>query len=352
MRRFCRPVGSLLSISILAVFMVSPLGASQGTPHFPLRAAWYVKEQPGGYEAATLPDDLRTLQQRLCPSHILLRVPIYQSNKISNDPRRDPARTTSDATLARAIAAVHALGLKTILLPALWVDDGTWAGAIAPANISQWFARWREIVLHYARLAQTANVDVLLIGAELVTTQRYSSEWERVAREVRTVFRNRVSYSANWWFDRAGFQDVLGMRQWALLDYIGITAYFELTNKNDPTVAELRSAWQKDRHGQNVLSDLDALRQRYNKPLVFWELGYQSRDGMNISPWDFTKATPVDEQEQADAYQAFFEVFSGRTGFLGFGLFAHQVTLPKDAVGYDVLGKLAESVIARRHCGR
>lgn len=349
MRHLYRFVGSVLSLSLLAASSLSSPGES--TP-LSLRVLWYMSPQADGYAAATLSTDLRTLQERLCPTHILLTIPIYQSNRTSADPRRDSVRTPSDATLSRAIAAAHALGLKTVLLPVLFVDDGTWGGQIAPANISQWFARWREIVLHYARLAQTANSDVLLIGAELVTMQKHTSEWERVIREVRGVFRNRVSYSANWWFDRAGFGNVLEMRQWALLDYLGVTTYFELTNKTDPTVAELRSAWQKDRHGQNVLNDLETLRQRYNKPLVFWEFGYQSRDGTNIYPWDYTKATPTDEQEQADAYQAFFEVFSGRTGFLGFGLFAHQVRLPKDAVGYDVLGKLAEAVIARRQCGR
>lgn len=351
MHKFCRSVGWLLALSLIATLIGSWPGASQSAP-FSLRALWYVSPQPGGYAGATLPDDLRTLQRRLCPTHILLTVPIYQGTKTSEDPRRDPVRTPSDAALQRAIAAIHALGLKTVLLPVLFVDDGTWGGAIAPTNVSQWFARWREVVLYYARFAQTLNVDVLLIAAELVTMQRYTSEWERLIREVRPVFRNRVSYSANWWYDRAGFQTVLNMSQWALLDYIGVTSYFELTNKNDPTVAELRGAWQRDRHGQNILSDLDALRQRYNKPLVFWEFGYQSRDGTNIYPWDYLKATPPDEQEQADAYQAFFEVFSGRSGFLGFGLFAHQVTLPKDAFGYDVLGKLAEPVIAQRHCRR
>lgn len=351
MRYLSRSIGSLLALSLVAVLILSVPGGSQGAP-FTLRALWYVSPQPGGYAGATLSDDLRTLQQRLCPTHILLTIPVYQTNKTSDDPRRDPVRTPSDAALNRAISAIHALGLKTVLVPVLFVDDGTWGGAIAPANVSPWFTRWREIVLYYARFAQAANVDVLLVGTELVTMQRYNSEWERLIREVRTFFRNKVSYSANWWYDRAGFQTVLTMSQWTLLDYIGVTAYFELTNKTNPTVAELRSAWQRDRHAQNVLSDLETLRQRYNKPLVFWEFGYQSRDGTNIYPWDYLKATPPDEQEQADAYQAFFEVFSGRTGFLGFGLFAHQVTLPKDAVGYDVLGKLAESVIARRHCGR
>ncbi len=351
MRHLYRFIGSVLSLSLLATLILSSMGESQGTL-FPLRALWYISTQADGYASATLSADLRTLQERLCPTHILLTIPIYQSSRTSDDPHRDSVRTPSDATLSRAIAAAHALGLKSVLLPVLFVDDDTWRGAIAPANVANWFARWREVVLHYARLAQTANSDVLLVGAELITLQKHTSEWERIIREVRGVFRNRVSYSANWWFDRAGFGNVLEMRQWALLDYIGVSAYFELTGKTDPTVAELRAAWQKDRHGQNVLSDLETLRQRYNKPLVFWELGYQSRDGTNIYPWDYTKATPTDEQEQADAYQAFFEIFSGRTGFLGFGLFAHQVSLPKDAVGYDLLGKLAEKIVSQYNCGR
>ncbi len=325
------------------------LAGAQGAA-WPIRAVWYVSEHPLGYMGATLPTDLQTLQQRLCPTHVLFTVYVYQTTQASADPHIDPTRTASDSALRRAIAEAQRLGLQVVLLPVLFVDDGSWGGAIAPADVSQWFARWREITRHYAGLAQETKSDVFLVGAELVTMQKYSSEWERLIREVRGLFRGQLSYSANWWFDRPGFDNVLNMRQWALLDYLGITAYFELTNAKDPTVADLRAAWQRDRHGQNVLSDLDALRQRYNKPIVFWEFGYQSRDGTNIYPWDYTQRTPADEGEQADAYRAFFEVFSGRAGFNGYGLFAHQVGLPRDAVGYDVLGKQAEAVVSGWHC--
>ncbi len=339
-----------LLTGLLLLVQLGPAGA-QGAS-MPLRAAWYISDKPDSYNSLNLPTELRTLHQRLCPTHLLLRIDLSQTRPTSDEPRIDPVRTMSDAALRRAIKEAHSLGLKVVLLPALFVDDGTWSGMIAPANISRWFSRYREIISHYARLAQETGVDILLIGAELTTLQNQTAEWERIIREVRAAFKGRLSYSANWWFDRAGFQNVLNMRQWALLDFIGITAYFELTNKKDPTVAEMRAAWQRDRHGQNVLNDLDTLRQRYNKPIVFWEFGYQSRDGTNIFPWDYTQTTPADEQEQADAYQAFFEVFSGRRSFSGYGLFAHQVGLPRNPVGYDVLGKRAERVIAQANCGR
>lgn len=341
----------VILFSALPLLLQSGLAGAQGAG-FSMRALWYVSPQPDSYNSPNLPTELQTLKERLCPTHILLRVDVYQTGRTSTDPHIDPKRTAPDAALRRAIAEVHRLGLKVVLLPALFVDDNTWAGLIAPADMSKWFARWREIVQHYARLAQETASDVLLIGAELITLQSQTAEWEHLIREVRGVFRSQLSYSANWWFDRAGFQNVLNMRQWALLDFIGITTYFELTNKNAPTLTELRAAWQRDRHGQNVLNDLDELRRRYNKPIVFWELGYQSRDGTNTSPWDWTKAITPDEQEQADAYQAFFEVFSGRTGFSGYGLFAHQVGLPRNPVGYDVLGKRAERVIAQANCRR
>jgi hypothetical protein len=346
----CYRWGILVSL-LAGLLWLTPanLVGAQGTA-WPIRALWYVSEDPLGYTSATLPTDLQALQQRLCPTYVLFTVRVYQATQTSADPHIDPKRTVSDTALKRAIAEAQRLELKVILLPVLFIDDGSWGGAIAPADVSQWFARWREIARHYAGLAQETKIDVFLVGAEFITMQKHSSEWERLIREVRGLFRGQLSYSANWWFDRLGFENVLTMRQWALLDYLGIAAYFELTNAKDPTVAELRAAWQHDRHGQNVLSDLDALRQRYNKPMVFWEVGYQSRDGTNIHPWDFTQRAPADEGEQADAYRAFFEVFSGRTGFSGYGLFAHQVGLPHDAVGYDVLSKQAEAVVAGRHC--
>ena len=76
---------------------------------------------------------------------------------------------------------------------------------------------------------------------------------------------------------------------------------YPLTNKNDPTLAELRAAWAPH------VTTLSSLASTWKMSILFTEIGYRSQDGANQHPWDWQVVGRVDLQEQADAYQAAFE---------------------------------------------
>ncbi len=323
---------------------------SSANPPF-VRAVWYTTDDPSRYSSRIVADDLAFLKEKLCPTHILIKAFVYQEGKDSVDPKIDPQRTLSDDALRQIVAQIHQVGMGVVFLPVLFVDDGTWEGAITPSDVDAWFSHWLDIVAHYADLAEETSIEILLIGSEMVTLRDYHDHWLRVIEAARQRYQGLLGYSENWWFDEAFYQSVLAMQQWAELDYIGVTNYFELTDKTDPSLSELESAWRRNRNGRNVLDDLNRLSSRYgNKPIVFWEFGYQSKDGTNIEPWNFLREADPDPQEQADAYQAYFNVFSSFPWWSGQGIFAEQVGLPMDAFGYGVLGKPSELVIAQQAC--
>ena len=58
----------------------------------------------------------------------------------------------------------------------------------------------------------------------------------------------------------------------------------------------------------------------HGKPLIFTEIGYRSADGTNRAPWDWQASMGSDPGEQADCYQAAYEVWSGETAWMR-GLF-------------------------------
>ncbi len=97
-----------------------------------------------------------------------------------------------------------------------------------------------------------------------------------------------------------------------MLDYIGVLGYFPMTKINDPTVEELKSAWIE----KGILSRLEALSEKFQKPIIISEIGYDSCDGTNMHP--AAPVTPdIDLQEQADCYQAAFEVLLGQPWLKG-----------------------------------
>lgn len=93
---------------------------------------------------------------------------------------------------------------------------------------------------------------------------------------------------------------------------MGIDVYFTLTNKSDPTLNELKKAWEG--HAR----DIEAWQATVNKPVIFNEIGYRSGDGANKLPWDYETPLHVDLQEQVDCYEAAFQTFWYRSWFYGF----------------------------------
>jgi len=344
--------GLLASIAILMIGVPWSATSGSAAADVPfIKAVWYSSDDPERYGSDLVPGDLELLRDRLCLSHILIKTFVFQDAGDSVDPRLHPDFTVSDETLIGVIDRIQQAGVGVVLLPVLFVGDGTWEGAIAPSDIDEWFQHWETILLHYADIAEDTGIDVFLVGSEMVSLRDHHQQWIDVIESVRDRYSGHLSYSANWWFDENFYRSVLNMAQWQALDYIGVTGYFELTTTKDPSVGDLEAAWRHNRNGRNVLNDLDRLHMAYDgKPIVFWEFGYQSKDGANTEPWNFLLQEGPDVQEQADAYEAFFNVFTPLSWWHGLGVFAEQVGLPSDPLGYGVLGKPAEDVIAAQHC--
>ena len=76
------------------------------------------------------------------------------------------------AAVARAIAQAHAAGLKVMLVPHLWVENGEWRGLIDPGDDAAW-QTWSEgyqrFVREWAELASETNTKMLVVGVELRT---------------------------------------------------------------------------------------------------------------------------------------------------------------------------------------
>ena len=348
------------SITVLILIAILSLSSGTVTPQTsfpPIKGVWYTGFERDSYSASSVASDLQALKNRLVINHVVITVPVFQANLRANNPAIDPARTPSDTVIRTVIEQTHKAGLGVVLIPYLLVADSEWVGELAPTNVSQWFQNWRTVLRYYAQLAQQTGVEIFLLGWEFVTMQQYHAEWERTIGEVRPLYRGRLSYFANWWWDRRTYANVFDWKPWSLLDFIGISAFFELTRKNNPTVTELQRAWSADANSQNILEDLARLNAKYRRCVVFLELGYESKDGTNREPWNFRLVGVPDEGEQRDAFQAAFQVLSDRPWFDGYLVWTEQVSLPRTTTGYDVLTKPAAEVIrahtmAQKSCPR
>jgi predicted ATP-grasp superfamily ATP-dependent carboligase len=230
----------------------------------------------------------------------------FQDNPNSTIISPDYSRYSADPdSVANAIDRCRALGMKVMLKPIVNCRDGTWNGHINPSTA--WFASYRNFINFWADFAEAHNVELFCAGAELVQTISWSAQWRTVIRDARNRYSGPLVYSANYDNERH-------IDWWDELEYIGIDPYYPLTDVNDPTESQLQDAWR------GRADDLEAwLYANWpDKKIIFSEIGYQSCDGTNQTPWRREPAQyGLDLQEQADCYKALLDQLKGRPWWLG-----------------------------------
>ena len=229
------------------------------------------------------------------------------------------------------------LGLKVVLFPIVLLRNpgmGFWRGTIRPDDYDAWHASYQSLMTTLAQLATRTEADMLSVGSEFCSLEKATARWTKLIQIIRTHYDGALMYSVNWdSIERIQFHKEL--------DFLGVTGYFQLTDKKDPTVEELTAAWaaQKD-------TILDWERKK-DIPFLFSELGYTSQDGTNRQPWDYTLDDVLDLQEQADCYTAFTNVWEQEKNLYGVFFYEWCGEPSKDIYRYTPRGKPALEVAKR-----
>jgi hypothetical protein len=272
-----------------------------------LRADWQrgvnlTAFQPGAYAEDTAARALLTA--RSAGTGLVALTPTwYMDAADSTAVAADPDKTPSDASVLAAAARAHELGLNVVIKPHVDVRDGTFRGEIAPADRDAWFASYSALVRHYASLAADADATAFVVGTELTSMAGDEDEWRALIEEARGRFDGEITFAANW------VEGAEAIEFWDALDAIGIDAYMPLGTDPEPSVDDLVAAW-----GPNV-DRMELLNERWDLPVVFTELGYESRVGTAARIGAGT--APISEEAQADAYEAAFEALSPVSWFSG-----------------------------------
>jgi hypothetical protein len=243
-------------------------------------------------------------------------------------------RTVSDGALSHAINTAHRLGLRVMLKP--HVDLKV---AVSRTDLKDlpaaWYDSYRAFITHYAALAKTYNVELLCIGTELDgTVPGHEADWAAIVTAVRAAYPGALTYAGNW-------PSYPAISFWKDLDYIGIDAYYPVTNQPDPTPAELTAGWQQIANGIMYWRDNNKLTQ----PVLLTELGYRSAAGSNLQ-FSAPATTQAAPEQQAAALEAALPVLGGQPWFHGLYYWNYLPTLTAaDPTGYLLHGKPGETAL-------
>ncbi len=255
-------------------------------------------------------------------------------------------KTPTDEALVEAVRDLRSRGLKVMLKPHVDVLDGSWRGTIRPADPGAWFASYDAFMARHAALAQATGAEMLCMGTELATMSdaRYASQWSTLIAHLRGAYGGLLTYAAN--AVRAG-DEYTSVSFWPQLDVAGLDAYTPLTDKYNPSREDLVQGWSRNRDGENMVAAFRNWQASHGKPVIFTELGYRSADGANRAPWDWQASAPYDPGEQADCYDAAFQVWSQQAAWMR-GIFWWDWDVPTpaaDDTGYTPRSKPAEQVL-------
>ncbi|WP_129667353.1 glycoside hydrolase family 113 [Phytoactinopolyspora endophytica] len=245
--------------------------------------------------------------------------------------------TVTDSEMRWAIHRAREHGLRVCLKPTVNCADGTWRAFISffgedvpgAPSWTEWFESYREFILHYARIAQEEECEMLCVGCEMVQADRQEQHWRALVADVRTVYDGLVTYNCDKYQEDR-------LTWWDAVDVISSSGYYP------------SGTWTEhlDRIGRVV--------EHWGKPFFFMEAGCPSRTGSASRPNDWTLPGAPSGSEQERYYREMFAECAERPWMQGFMLWDWPARLygPDEAAGNDdycVYAKPAQTVVAQHY---
>lgn len=305
-------VGGALLCGLLLALMLLAMGREPHVPirqlppppplkfplsHLPaIRGFCMLVDNPKGYAAYRRA--LRRLHQMGC-RWVDVVINARQQNIKATRMTFLKSATLSPPRIRKLLRYAHQLGIRTMLMPIVLLDHATgdqWRGAIEPTNWPEWFASYRRYIVTIAGWAQRCHVAIFSVGSELISSEKFTGQWDRLIAAVRRVYRGKLTYSANWdHYTRVGF--------WHRLDYIGMNSYYDLARRNQPPVQHVMARWIP------IKARMMRFSQTIGKPVLITEIGWDNLQNTLRKPWDYVGVGKIDPQIQLIAYEAFVRVW-------------------------------------------
>ena len=230
------------------------------------------------------------------------------SDSISyNHPRQWWGERTDGAR--KSIQLAQSAGLRVMLKPQIWIGSGAYTGNVTHDSEEHWKKledSYRAYILEFAQIAADENVALFCIGTEWDKfIQARPQFWSALIDEVRAIYSGKLTYAANWdEYKRIPF--------WDQLDYIGVDAYFPLSDEASPSLETLQAGWQP------WLAEITAVSARTNTPVLFTEWGYVSTDYAGKEPWkNMGRDYKVNNELQSRLYQAMINTAGKQEWYAG-----------------------------------
>lgn len=232
--------------------------------------------------------------------------------------------------------------LKIMLKPHLWFGWGKGATEFTLQKEEDWL-RWEKsytkYIVTFAKIAEEKDVDLFCFSTELkqVVLQR-PSFFKKLIKTVKQVYKGKLTYAANW-------DNYENVTFWEDVNYIGIDAYFPLSDEKEPVVEVLNRNWKP------IKQKLKEVSEKVNKPVLFTEYGFESCDYNTKKTWGSDNKYDENQQTQLNGYQSLYDTFYDENWFAGGFLWKWHLTnrtMRNTSKSFTPQGKKAMSLIEKQ----
>ena len=207
------------------------------------------------------------------------------------------------------ITKLHENNIDVMLKPQIWIWHGEFTGNLKMNSEQDWKLledSYRRFILDFAQLAEEMHISMFCIGTELEQFVVHRPDyWSNLIAEIRSIYKGKLTYAANWdEYKRTPF--------WKKLDYIGVDAYFPISESKTPSFEEARTGWQP------WIAELKTTAVSMNKKIIFAEYGYRSVDYSGKEPWKSDRdMSIVNHEAQVNLTKALYEEIWDQEWFAG-----------------------------------
>ena len=233
--------------------------------------------------------------------------------------------------------------INIILEPYPWIDNGSkYETDFNPTDKLEFISNWENHVIKplIDEVAIPYRVDALNIASGFNHLEGMEDEFCNIIDSSRKYYKGLITYRTSFW-TTANWKDEATKKQVAELnekyneklnnkifskvDFISIASYFELTDNDTNTVDNLVSSLsssQRYNREQNIKGQVENFYDTWQKPIFFGELGFPRTTKASVEPWNPYLSKEINNQEQANCFEAYRRVYESEPWFLGFSIFA------------------------------
>lgn len=199
---------------------------------------------------------------------------------------------------------------KLMLKPHFWVEGSGWAGSLEYDSLGwkQFEKNYTAFIMRWAIYAEMNRIEMFCFATELKTVVRKRPKFvKKIIKQIRSVYHGSLLYAANW-------DDYRRFPFWDDLDYIGVDAYFPITETQTPTAEEVHDLWMPFAQELGIF----ALKKR--KLIIFTEYGYRSIDKPVWKQWEIewvSDSLHVNLDAQVNSYEGLFRAVWNEPWFAG-----------------------------------